>query len=71
MCLQANRIDDDDGSIGRVRRAKGLSNENGGAGRGRGIRNMSEGSETKTEAAGDRQRARGIYNDDGGVGGGR
>ena len=71
VCLQARGIDNDNGGVVRVRRASRLSNYNGGIGRGRGIRNASEGPETTTEAAGARRRSRGIYDDDRGVGGGR
>ena len=72
MCLLAECIYDDvDSGVGRVRRAKGLSNDNEGVGRGRGICDASEALETTVEAAGDRRRDQGIYDDDGGVGGGR
>ena len=62
VCLQADGIDDDYGGVGRVRRAKVCSNDNGGVSRGRGIRNASEGSETTTEVAVVRRQAQGIYN---------
>ena len=39
--------------VGRVRQARGLSNNNGGVGRGRGIHDAPEGSDTMTEAVGD------------------
>ena len=72
MCLRDQGIDDNDGSGGgRVRRDRGLSDNDGGVGRGQGISDASEGSETTTEAEGDRQRSQGIYNDDGGIRGGR
>ena len=54
-----------------MRRAIGISDEDGGVGRGRGIRDASDGLETMTTAAGARQRYQGIYDDNGGVGGGR
>ena len=69
MRLRAQGIDDNNGVVGRVRRAHRISNEDGGVGRGRGIYDASKGSETRTEAAVARQRSRGIYNDDGDVGG--
>ena len=73
MCLRAQVIDDNDGSVGRVRRAHGRIDYEGGVGRGRGIRNASEGLETTAEAEveGGRQRDQGIYDDDRGVVGGR
>ena len=71
MCLRAQGIDDDDDGVVRVRRARGLRDYYGGVGRGRGIDDASEGLDTTTEAAGDRQRAQGIYDDGGDVGGGR
>ena len=40
VCLWAQEIDDNDGGVGRGRRAQGLNNDNGGAGGGRGIDNM-------------------------------
>ena len=52
MCLQAKGMEDGDGSIGRVRRDRGISNDDGGIGRGRVICDASMGSETTTEAAG-------------------
>ena len=70
MCLQVEGIDDDDGGVGRVRRAKGLSDDDRGSGRGRGIRDASKESETTTEADGDRRQSRGIYDDCRGVEGG-
>ena len=69
MCLWAHGIDDN-GGVGRVRRFRRLSNDDGGVGRGRGICDVSEGLETTTEAAGDIRQAQGIYDNDGGVGGG-
>ena len=71
VCLRDQGINNNYGSVGRVRQAKGLSKDDGGVGWGRGIRDASEGSETTTEAAGARQRAQGIYDDYGGIGGGR
>ena len=71
VCLQAESIDDNGGGVGRVRRAKGIINNDGVVDRGRGIRDASEGSETTTEAAGSRQRAQGIYNNNEGLEGGR
>ena len=55
MCLRAEVIDDYGGGVGRVRRAKGLSDNDGGINRGRGIRDASKVSETTTEAAGARR----------------
>ena len=71
MCLRDQGIYNDDGVIGRVRRARGISDEGGGVGGGQGIYDASKGSETTPEAAGVRQRVRGIYDNDGGFGGGR
>ena len=71
MHLRDQGVDDDDGGVGRVRRARVLSGDNGGVSRGRGIYGASKGSETTTEAAVARQRAQVIYNDDRVVGGGR
>ena len=70
MYLWAQGIVNDDGVV-MVRRARGLSNNKGGVGRGRGIHDVSEGSETSIEAAGDKQKSRGIFNDNGGIRGGR
>ena len=56
MCLQAQGID---------------NNDNRGVGRGRGIRNAPDESETMTEAAGSRRQARVIYDGKGDVRGGR
>ena len=50
MCLQGQGIEDD-GGIGRVRRARGLSNDDEGVVRGRGIDDVSKGLETTTEAS--------------------
>ena len=61
VSLRAQGIDDDKCGVGRVRRACGLSDDDGGVNGGRGIDDASEGLDTTTEAAGDRQRARGIY----------
>ena len=71
MCLRAQVIDNNDGVIGGVRWARGLSDNYGGVVRGRGIHDTSDGLETMTEAAGSRLQAQGIYNNDGGVGRGR
>ena len=71
MCLQDQVVGDDNGGVGRVRRARRLSDGDGGIGRGRVIRDTSEGSETTTEAAEARRQARGIYNNNVGVRGGR
>ena len=57
--------------VGRVRGAKGLSNDDKAVIRGLWIHDVSKGSETSTEAVGARQRAQGIYNNDRGVEGGR
>ena len=62
MCLRDQGIDDNNGGIGRVRRARGISNNNRGVSRGRGIHDASEVLETMPGAAGARQRFRGIYN---------
>ena len=50
MYLQAQGIDDKYVGGGRVRRARGRSDNNGGVGRGIGIRDASKGLETTTEA---------------------
>ena len=63
-------MDNNDGGVGRVRRAHGISNDNRGINRGRGIDDAYKGLETTTEAAGARQLARGIYDNNGDVGGG-
>ena len=68
VCLWAEGIDDNDGGVGRVRRAKVLSNNDGGVGRGQDLRDVSKVLEITTEAAGDRRRVQGIYDDNGGVG---
>ena len=70
MFLRAEGIDKN-GGVRRVRRAKGISDNDGGVGRGRGIHDASEVFETMMEVTGARQRAQGMYNDDGGVEGGR
>ena len=70
VCLWAQLIENDEGGIGVGRQARGLRDENGGGGGGRGIDDASEMPEMATEAVGDRRRARRIYNNDGGVGGG-
>ena len=69
--LRAQDIDNDNGGVGRVRRACGLSNNGGGVGRGQGIYEAIKRSQTATEAAGTRQQAQGIYDKDRGIGGGR
>ena len=51
MCLRDQGIDDYDG-VGRVIRSRGISDNDGGVGRGRGIQDTFEGSETMTEAEG-------------------
>ena len=51
MCLRAQVIDDNKGVVARVRQAHGLSNDDGGAVRGRGIDDASEGLETTAEAS--------------------
>ena len=71
MCLQAQDIDNNDSGVGRVRRSRGISNDDVGVGRGQGIDDASEGSETTTGVSGDKRQAQGIYDDDGGVSGGR
>ena len=72
MCLRSQGIDNnDDGDVGEERWCRGLSDDNGGIGRGQGIYNMSKGLETTTEVAGVRQRPKEIYDNDGGVDEGR
>ena len=71
MCLQYQGIDNDDGGVGRVRRARGLNDDDRGIGIGHGIRDASEGLETATEAVGDRRRAQGTYDNNVVVVGGR
>ena len=56
MCLQDHGIDDDGGSVGKVRQACGLSDNNRGVGRGHGIYYASKGLETTTEVAWGRRR---------------
>ena len=68
MCLWDQGIVDDNGNIGRLRQARRTSDNDRGVGRGRGIEDAYEGSETMTEALGGRRRARLIYNNYGGVG---
>ena len=51
MCLRAQGIDDNDGVVDRVIRERGLSDNYGGVGRGRGIGDASKVSETATEAS--------------------
>ena len=55
MFLRAQGIDNNGGSGSRVRRARGLSNNDGVFVRGRGIDDASKGLETMTEADGARQ----------------
>ena len=71
MCLRAQGIDDDDDGVGRLRRARGLSYDDGCVRRGQGVNDASKGLETTTEAAGDRQQSQGIYDDNRCIGGGR
>ena len=52
MCLRAQVIDDNDGSVGVGRQARGIRDDDGGIGRGRGIYDVSEVLETTTEEAG-------------------
>ena len=66
VCVQAQGIDND-GGVGRERRARGLSNNNRGIGRGQGIDKFSEGSETTTEAAGAQCQDQQIYDNNVGV----
>ena len=56
MCLRDHGIDDDGGSVGKVRQACGLSDNNRGVGRGHGIYYASKGLETTTEVAWGRRR---------------
>ena len=65
--LRDQGIDNNNSGIGRVRRARGLSNDIGGVGRGRGIYNPYEGLETTAEAAVARRWSWEICDDDGGV----
>ena len=58
-----------DGGVGIVRWAHGLSNYGGGVGRGKGIYDAYEGSETTVEAARAQQWSQGIYYNYRGVGG--
>ena len=51
MCLRAQVIDDCKSGVGRGRQARGLSNDDRGVGGARGIYNVSEGLETRAEAA--------------------
>ena len=71
VCFQDQGIDNYNGGVGRVRLACRLNNDGRGVGRWWGIYDASEGLETTTEAARDRQQAQGIYNNDGGVSRGR
>ena len=68
MCLQVQSIDNNNGNVGRVGRAREHSNNNQSVGIGRVIDDASKEYETTTEAVGNRQQARGIYNDGRGVG---
>ena len=54
VCLRTQEIGDDYGGVDRVRRTRGLGNNDRDVGRGRGINDASEGLETMTEAAGAR-----------------
>ena len=67
--LRDQGTDDNNDGDGRVRRDRGLGNDEGGVGRGQGIYNLSKESDTTTEAAGARRRPRGMYDNDRGVGG--
>ena len=69
MRVWGKGIDDEDGA-GRLRQARGISDDDGGVSRGRGIYDASKRLETTMEAAGAIRRARGIYYNDGGIGGG-
>ena len=51
MCLQAQGIDDNYDIVDILRQARGLSDDNGGIGRGRGIHDTSEILETTNEAS--------------------
>ena len=51
VCLRDQFIDENNGVVDIVRRARGLRKEDGGVGRGQGIDNASEGSEAMTEAS--------------------
>ena len=57
VCLQDQGIDDNNGGVGRLIRDCGISNDDRGVDRGRGIHDVSERSETTPEAAGARQQA--------------
>ena len=70
VCSRVEGIDDN-GIVGSVRRAHILRKDDRGIHRVRIIQDASKGSETTTEATGDRRRAQGIYDNDGGVGRGR
>ena len=71
VCLRDKSIDNNDGSVRRVKRSCGIRTDNGSVGGRRGIDDAHKVSETTTEAAVGRRRAQGIYDDDGGIGGGR
>ena len=51
VCLQYQGTDENDGAVDRVRHAHGLSDDDGGVGRGRGLEDASKGWETTTEAS--------------------
>ena len=71
MCLRAQSIDNYNNGVCIVRQVLGLSNNDGGVGKGQKIDYASKKSEKTTEAAGARRRAQEIYDDDGGVSRGR
>ena len=71
VCLWDQGIDNNNGSFGIVRRARGISDDNRGVGRGQVIDDTSKGSETTAEEARARRQARVIYDNDRGIGGGR
>ena len=71
MRLRDQCIENNNGGVGRVRQAFGISNDDRGVVRGRGIYYASEGLDTTTEAEEARRRAQGIYDNDGGIGRGR
>ena len=57
MFLLNQGIDNNDSVVGILRRECGLSDDDGGFGRGRGKRNASKGSKTTTDVARDRRQA--------------
>ena len=67
MRLQYQGIDGGGGGVGRLIQARGISDNDEGVGRGRGIYYASEGLETTPEAAGDKRRDQGIYDNNRGV----